>query len=92
MTKKSQIWSGEFSRRSLIKTAGQLVGVASFFYATVSAYAAAKQSKQSVEYQEKPKGTQRCDNCNLWQAPNACKSVEGNIKAAGWCIIWLAKK
>ena len=42
-----------------------------------------------VAYQDTPKGTQNCANCKLFEAPNACKSVEGAISPSGWCKIWI---
>ena len=53
--------------------------------------AAAKMTQKAVGYQETPKGAQRCDNCSQFEAPAACKVVEGNIAAAGWCHVWVQK-
>jgi hypothetical protein len=36
-------------------------------------------SQQSVAYQDSPKGDQQCNNCSLFQAPNGCTLVDGNI-------------
>jgi len=52
----------------------------------------AKASQTAVAYQGDPKGTQRCDNCALWEAPNACKVVEGQIAPQGWCKAWVPAK
>ena len=41
-----------------------------------------------VNYQQTPKGKQRCDNCRVWDPPNHCLSVDGEISPSGWCIIW----
>ena len=30
-------------------------------------------------------GGQQCDDCVHFQAPNACKLVQGNIGPSGWC-------
>ena len=35
-----------------------------------------------------PKGKQRCDNCRVWDPPNHCLSVDGEISPSGWCLIW----
>ena len=47
-----------------------------------------KLPQQAVAYQPTPKGKLRCDNCNQWQAPNACKTVLGVIDPAGWCTLY----
>jgi hypothetical protein len=36
-------------------------------------------SQKSVAYQNMPKGNQQCDNCGLFQPPNACKTVDGTV-------------
>ena len=51
---------------------------------------AAKLSQKAASYQKSPKGKLRCDNCTLFQAPTACKSVEGPVAAPGWCSIYVA--
>ena len=55
------------------------------------ATAQAKVAQNTVSYQDKPKGTQRCDGCNLFQPPNACKTVEGEISPQGWCSLFTKK-
>jgi hypothetical protein len=52
------------------------------------AAAQAKVGQNTVSYQDKPKGTQRCDGCTLFQPPNACKVVEGEVSAQGWCSLF----
>jgi len=49
-------------------------------------------SQQAAKYQDAPKGEQRCDNCVLFEAPAACKSVDGTIAPEGWCRIYAKKK
>jgi hypothetical protein len=44
-----------------------------------------------VQYQEKPKGPQECDNCLQFVAPAACKLVDGKINPKGWCQLYAAK-
>jgi hypothetical protein len=50
-----------------------------------------KAAKSAVAYQAGPKGDQRCSNCTLFQAPNACLNVEGVVSPSGWCNIWVKK-
>jgi len=57
----------------------------------VAAPASAKISQKGVSYQGAPKGADRCDKCKLWQAPAACKSVDGVISPAGWCTLYTPK-
>jgi hypothetical protein len=44
-----------------------------------------KASKESVNYQDNPKGNEKCSNCTMWRPPNACTSVKGKICPDGWC-------
>lgn len=50
-----------------------------------------KFSQQQAHYQPIPKSGQRCQNCALWQSPNACQAVEGQVSPAGWCILYQPK-
>jgi hypothetical protein len=52
---------------------------------------AAQLAQSAVKYQPTPKDSRRCDGCNLFVAPNACKSVAGDIAPAGWCVRWVKK-
>jgi len=52
---------------------------------------AAKMAQSAVHYQDSPKGGKQCSNCNLFIAPNACKSVDGTISPNGWCALWVKK-
>ena len=53
--------------------------------------AAAKMAQKAVEYQDTPKGDQECSNCSLFQEPNSCTLVDGEISPAGWCKFWVKK-
>lgn len=44
-----------------------------------------------VQYQQKPKGNQECDQCLHFVAPNQCKVVSGAINPKGWCALFAAK-
>jgi hypothetical protein len=52
------------------------------------AAAQGKVGQNAVAYQDKPKGTQRCDGCSLFQPPNTCKVVEGEVSTQGWCSLF----
>jgi hypothetical protein len=76
------------SRRTvLIATAG----AAPLFALGATGAKAAKMAQTAVKYQPSPKDGKQCDGCNLFIAPNACKSVDGNISPKGWCALWVKK-
>ena len=53
---------------------------------------AKKVSQASVQYQDQPKGEQKCDTCMHFIAEsNTCKLVDGQISPDGWCILWAKK-
>jgi len=82
--------SGDMSRRGLLGNAVCAVGVgaAGMLGMTMTAQAA-KMSQKNAAYQSTPKGSQRCDNCTLFQKPASCVSVEGPIAPAGWCALYV---
>ncbi len=53
--------------------------------------AEAKIAQAAVAYQNTPNGDKECDNCNFFVAPNACKTVDGEINPKGWCKIYNKK-
>jgi hypothetical protein len=78
----------EVSRRTiLIGAAGALPLIA--FSATGAK--AAKLAQSAVRYQDSPKDGKQCNGCNLFVAPNACKSVDGTISPSGWCALFVKK-
>jgi hypothetical protein len=90
MIKPSTLQSDGFSRRViLLRSAGCAAGAAASLLPLRQAKAKMKQS--SVEYQDTPKGDQQCSNCSLFQEPNECTLVDGNISPAGWCKFWVKK-
>jgi hypothetical protein len=76
------------SRRAALWT-----GATGLAAALVPARASAqtKIAPKLVQYQEKPKGPQECDNCLQFVAPAACKLVDGKINPKGWCQLYAAK-
>jgi hypothetical protein len=48
-------------------------------------------AQKAVEYQDTPKGDQECGNCSLFQEPNSCTLVDGEISPKGWCKFWVKK-
>ncbi len=59
--------------------------------ALMSGAAEAKMAQAAVKYQADPKDGHQCDGCNFFVAPNACKMVDGDIAATGWCLLWVKK-
>ena len=52
----------------------------------------AKVSQASVQYQNQPKGEQKCGGClHFIAGSNSCKLVEGQISPDGWCTMWAQK-
>lgn len=59
---------------------------------------AEKQLRQQQEYTDStPYPDKRCDNCQLYQAPQeegtcgGCQVMKGPIHPAGYCKLWVAK-
>lgn len=93
--KNTGVLSAELSRRSVLHGATCAAAAAPLLGAVATTFpspAEAKSSQESVAYQPGPKGSQRCDNCTLWQPPNACKTVDGQVEPSGWCKIYIPKK
>jgi hypothetical protein len=90
MIKPSTLQSDGLSRRViLLRSAGCAAGAAASLLPLKQAVA--KTSQPSVGYQDSPKGDQQCSNCSLFQEPNGCTIVDGNISPAGWCKFWVKK-
>jgi High potential iron-sulfur protein len=90
MARPSRIQWSTITRRTIITQALGCVAGMGALAASVKE-AAAKMSQASVQYQDTPKGDQQCSNCSLFQAPNSCTLVDGNISPSGWCKFWVKK-
>jgi hypothetical protein len=61
-------------------------GVSAGFLLRVSqAQASEKMTRQQAEYQDTPNGIFSCAVCSLFEPPQACKVVEGDVSRDGWC-------
>jgi hypothetical protein len=80
-------WKAGPSRRTV------LIGAAAAMPALALsvAPAEAKVAQAAAHYQPAPKGGKQCDGCNFFVAPNACKTVDGEISPTGWCALWVKK-
>jgi len=80
------------SRRVLLTGTAAMLGAAAATMVVPKAAAEQKLSPDSAQYQNAPKGGQRCDGCTNFQAPNACKIVQGDVSPSGWCQYFAPKK
>jgi hypothetical protein len=91
--KRAMTESSGISRRQVltVATGASVAGVAAIVGVSTAAQAA-KASQKTVKYQDTPKGEQRCENCMQFEAPSACKTVDGTVAAQGWCIVYAKKQ
>jgi hypothetical protein len=47
--------------------------------------ASEKMTRQQAQYQDTPNGLYSCGMCTLFERPNGCKVVEGEVSTDGWC-------
>ena len=86
------------SRRTLIEGAAAIGGVVAGGWARTAAAADKetpekdKISHAEAEYQQQPKGQQRCEICLQFEAPSKCKIVQGPINPKGWCQFFAARE
>lgn len=91
MAERSSIQPCLLSRRKILLRGVACTAGGAALFGPLTAARAAKVSKQSVGYQESPKGDQQCSNCAQFKPPNACNFVDGDISPSGWCQIWAKK-
>ena len=80
----------DLSRRSLLRGLALATGAGAVLTAA-PAVADSKFSQKMAKYQPNPKGSQQCDNCSQFNAPSACKVVDGTISPSGWCFLYAHK-
>ena len=71
------------SRRSIIGRIAKAIAATPLF--AIAARAADKMTRKQAEYQDMPNGIYSCGLCSLFEAPNGCKVVEGEVSKDGWC-------
>jgi hypothetical protein len=72
------------SRRELIGAVA--TGVSAGLLLRISQAAAQeKMTPQQAQYQGTPSGIYSCGLCTLFEPPNGCKVVSGEISKDGWC-------
>ena len=76
-------WSRS-SRRNLLRA--MIGGASAGLLCPIAPVAAAdKMTKARAAYQDTPNGIYSCATCTLFEAPHACKVVEGEVSSDGWC-------
>lgn len=92
-----------YNRRSILQKMAILPALASVpaWLVSQTAYADdqcnGQTPKAALQYQDKPKGNHRCDNCMQFcpgpkpSAMGTCKIVKGSISPKGWCSAWTPK-
>jgi hypothetical protein len=71
-------------RRKLIRVMAGSVS-AGLFLKLAPGHAADKMTRAQADYQGRPNGIYSCGTCTLFEAPNLCKVVEGEVSKDGWC-------
>ena len=90
MDKTSRIQLMALSRRTMVtRSVAGAAGAAVLLGLVIEA--SANMAQKAVEYQDTPKGDQECSNCSLFQEPNSCTLVDGEISPKGWCKFWVKK-
>ena len=84
----SDLTSKCVNRRTILLAAA---GAAPLLAIGAKSAKAAGLPQTAVAYQASPKDGHQCDGCNFFVAPNACKSVAGEIAPTGWCKLWVKK-
>ena len=83
------------SRREILKLGAYGLGAIGAMSLASSANAqgqvAKKAAQKAVMYQQTPKDGKQCDGCQHFQAPSSCRIVDGEINAAGYCILFAKK-
>ncbi len=78
------------SRRRFLRGSAFLAGGIGALAISASR-AEAKVPKVAAGYQDKPNGSERCDNCQFFVPPHSCRAVAGVISPHGWCELWMGR-
>jgi hypothetical protein len=82
---------GRTVSRRIVLGGAAMVGMGAICLTATRAAAQSKQKQADVQYQSSPKDGQKCSGCGMFQPPNACAGVEGDISPEGWCSIFSPK-
>jgi hypothetical protein len=72
------------SRRKLLGTVAK-GGAAGLLLRIAPTKASEKMTRQQAEYQDTPNGIYSCATCTLFEPPQSCKVVAGEVSKDGWC-------
>ena len=72
------------SRRHIIGAVAKAIA-ATPLLGVIPARGSDKMTRKQAEYQDTPNGIYSCGLCSLFEAPNGCKVVEGEVSKDGWC-------
>lgn len=78
-------------RRFSLTIGGTAIATAFAGFNPAAADSQAKMAQKDVAYQRTPHAGQACATCANFESPAACKVVEGQINAAGWCQLYVKK-
>ena len=78
------------SRRALLGSTAALA-TAMVLARTAPSRAQQKMSKETAQYQDSPKGDQKCEGCRFFMEGGSCRLVEGEISPNGWCMLFQPK-
>jgi hypothetical protein len=76
------------SRRALL---GSTTALAAAMMLASTSRAQQKMAKQAAQYQDSPKGDQKCADCRFFVEGGSCQLVEGEISPNGWCTLFQPK-
>ena len=76
------------TRRRLLGAVLAAAGATGALAARAHAQGRQKLTRAEAEYQDTPKDIRMCATCTLFLPPKACKVVEGDVKAEGWCKLF----
>jgi hypothetical protein len=72
------------SRRNIIRALAGAIP-AGLVLRSLPARASEKMTRQQAEYQDRPNCIYSCSLCTLFEKPNHCKVVEGEVSEDGRC-------
>jgi hypothetical protein len=90
MTAEVAVHTLDLSRRGFLRSAALGAGAGALLCAVAASPATAggKFSQKMALYQATSKGSQSCANCVQFQPAAACKVVDGDVAASGWCMLY----
>ena len=85
VTRRRFLWGGDFAAAAATTAA---VWPNS---ALATQKPAQKVAQAAVNYQGGPRNGASCVRCSVFQAPNLCRVVDGQVSPNGWCTLFTPK-